>query len=430
MNDLSTTQPLDNDHAGIRLQTLYAINEMLRAAAAGMDFPTILPQLLQTARRELGSQAGSIILLQDDGHTEQVWQQENGDQPPPALSDGDLLRQGVTSWVAANQQTALVSDTRSDKRWLPLPPASRQAPWSAICAPLLARQTVAGFLVVLKSGAFQLTQDDARWLEAVANLTAAAMENTRQTQNKPASSQAELEEMRDELMTMLIHDLQSPLSNIISSLDLVNQEIDAHTHPLAATILDIARRSSQRMRNLISSLLDISRLEAGQPIADHSRVSPADLIAAAQEAVLPILQQRRIRLILDLEPDLPDVDADADMIERVLINLLDNALKFTSPEQSLTITARHDTTNAGNVLIAIADQGPGVPPPYRQAIFDKYYRIPGRHSGMGMGLGLAFCRLAVEAHGGRIWVDEAPGGGATFYFTLPANAAADTKTDE
>lgn len=430
MNDLSTTQALDNDHAGIRLQTLYAVNEMLQTAAgAGLEFAAILPRMLQTVRRELRSQAGSIIILSDGGKPEQIWQQEHADQTPPALAGSDLLRQGVTGWVMQNRQTALIGNTLSDRRWLPPPPGDTPLPWSAICAPLLSHQAVAGFLVVMTPGAFQLNQDDANWLGAVANLTAAAIENTRLPAANAVAAQAELEALREDLMAMLLHDLQSPLSNIISSLELVNQELDAHGNPLVVAILDIARRSSRRLRALISSLLDISRLEAGQPIADRSAVSPAALIAAAQEAVAPVLQQRHVRLALHLEPDLPDVDVDADMITRVLINLLDNALRFTSAEQSLTITVSHDTTNAGNVLISVADQGPGIPPIYRQAVFDKYYRIPKKDGSQGIGLGLAFCRLAVTAHGGQIGVDEAPGGGALFHFTLPASAAADQKTN-
>ncbi len=554
MNDLSTTHALDNYHAGIRLQTLYAVNEMLQTATAGPEFPAILPQMLQTVLRELRSQAGAMIILKDNGDIEQFWQHEDSEQTPPSLAGSDILRHGITGWVSQNRQTALIGDTLSDKRWLPPEPSATPFPWSAICAPLRARQTITGFITVMKSGAFQLSQDDACWLEAVANLTAAAIENSRLlddnqrrayenaqqraqaaearylslfegsmdpiiltdaqgiildanrvatqflgyqrdeltgmpitllhpaqtafvtpagiqalpaevqihidhaiTRDKTAipvevcvkrlktgdaeilqwihhdiSKKVELEKMREELMAMLVHDLQNPLSNVISSLELVNQEIDARTHPLAITILDIARRSSQRLRTLISSLLDISRLEAGQPVSDQTNFSPARLITAAQEAVMPVLQQRRIRLVLNLEPNLPDVDVDPDMITRVFINLLDNALRFTPKEQSLTITASRDTTNGANVLFSVADQGPGVPPRYRQAVFDKYYRIPNKNGGKGIGLGLAFCRLAVEAHGGRIWVDQAPGGGALFSFTLPlaANAAASNNTNE
>ena len=430
MNDLPTTQALDNSHAGIRLQTLYALNEMLQTAAGvGLEMPAVLSRVLQTVRRELRSPAGGIILLSDDGKPEQVWQQEHADQTPPALVGSDLLRQGVTGWVMQNRQTALIGNTLSDRRWLPPPPGDTPAPWSAICAPLLSHQAVAGFLVVMTPGALQLNQDDASWLGAVANLAAAAIANARLPAANAIAAQAELEALREELMAMLLHDLQSPLSNIISSLELVNQELDAHGNPLVVAILDIARRSSRRLRALISSLLDISRLEAGQPIAERSAVSPAALIAAAQEAVAPVLQQRRVRLARHLQPDLPDVDVDADMITRVLINLLDNALRFASPEQSLTITASHDTTNAGSVLITVADQGPGIPLIYRQMVFDKYYRIPGKNNSKGMGLGLAFCRLAVTAHGGRIWVEDAPGGGALFCFTLPVSATASQKTD-
>lgn len=236
------------------------------------------------------------------------------------------------------------------------------------------------------------------------------------------SKQVELEEMRQELMAMLIHDLQNPLSNIITSLEMLGHELDALTNPTSMAILEIANRSSQRLRALIRSLLDISRLEDGNKLMDRSVLSPHQLIQEARLALLPVLQQRHIHLYVHTEENLPEVDVDADMMTRVLINLLDNALKFSEKEQSLTITAHRDKTNADFVLIRVADQGPGILPIHRELVFDMFYRIPGKSAGKGIGLGLAFCRLAVEAHGGRIWVDEAPGGGALFSFTLPVAA--------
>jgi two-component system sensor histidine kinase KdpD len=114
---------------------------------------------------------------------------------------------------------------------------------------------------------------------------------------------------------------------------------------------------------------------------------------------------------------------DQDMITRVLINLLDNALKYSDGGHNVTVTGQL-VPGEHLIQVAVADEGPGIPEAQRAAIFDKFYRIHGEGTAKGLGLGLAFCRMAVEGHGGRIWADEAPGGGAMFAFTLPVEVPA------
>lgn len=243
------------------------------------------------------------------------------------------------------------------------------------------------------------------------------------------SQQIELEEMRGDLTAMLVHDLQSPLGNIISSLELLRYELPPDVDPVLDSIVDIAARSSRRLQTLIRSLLDITHLEAGHPISDAGYVALIDLIDDAREVVLPALERRQVKLKLDLEAYLPQVFVDGDMIGRVLINLLDNASKHTPESREVNVTA-HMHGSDGCVLVTVQDQGQGIPPQYREAIFEKFRRLQGKNAPKGMGLGLAFCRLAVEAHGGQIWVDDAPNGGARFNFTLPTRPFVSNLTDD
>ncbi|MEW5986506.1 MAG: ATP-binding protein, partial [Chloroflexota bacterium] len=232
------------------------------------------------------------------------------------------------------------------------------------------------------------------------------------------SEQLELQALREDLMAMLLHDLQNPLGNIIASLELIGYELNPSENEHLATMLDIAKRSSERLRVLIRSLLDVSRLEAGEAIAERRPVHLPRLVEEAAEFVQPSLLRRRLTLRLKLEPDLPAVYVDEDMIRRVLTNLMDNATKFSEDGKGITVEAS-SLFEETRLLVSVSDQGPGIPDEYRQLIFDKFQRLPGKDARKGMGLGLAFCRLAVEAHGGRIWVTDAPGGGAKFNFTLP-----------
>ncbi len=234
------------------------------------------------------------------------------------------------------------------------------------------------------------------------------------------SKHVELEEMRRDLTAMLFHDLQSPLGNVISSLELLSYEIPPMDpgSPLLY-MLDIAKRSSERLQTLVRSLLDINRLEAGIPIMERVLVDIYDLVDEVREIERPNFEQRRVAFVEALAPALPDLYVEEDMIRRVLVNLVGNALKYSMEGQQITVAAEL-TEDQGGVLFSVSDQGMGIPVEFRQSIFEKFERV--RHSGAdskGLGLGLAFCRLAVEAHDGRIWAEDAPGGGACFRFTIP-----------
>jgi signal transduction histidine kinase len=145
------------------------------------------------------------------------------------------------------------------------------------------------------------------------------------------------------------------------------------------------------------------------------------LIREAEEMVRPNLERRNITLEINFGPVLPHLFIDDDMIRRVMINLLDNALKFSSDGKKITLDAAYKP-EANHVLISISDQGVGIAEQFRQSVFDKFHRVQAQGGPKGLGLGLAFCRLAVEAHGGRIWVDESESGGARFNFVLPTSS--------
>jgi PAS domain S-box-containing protein len=232
------------------------------------------------------------------------------------------------------------------------------------------------------------------------------------------SKQVELEVMRDDMTAMLFHDLQSPLSNVITSLELLQMEIPPESDDTLQMMLDIAMRSSRRLQTLVRSLLDINQLEAGHPVSNRSTVDVYKLIDEVHEIERPHFEKRDIEFVREMDANLPLIYVDEDMIRRVLINLVDNAIKYgyDSKQISVVITA---VPEREEIYFSVRDQGPGIPLQYRQTIFDKFERIQRESESKGLGLGLAFCRLAVEAHHGRIWVSDAPGGGASFNFNLP-----------
>ena len=231
------------------------------------------------------------------------------------------------------------------------------------------------------------------------------------------SSRVEVEEMRQDLTAMLLHDLQSPLGNVISTLELLRMQMGSDGDAMTLELLDIASRSSGQLQRLIASLMDISRLEAGQPVGQQTTIALPKLIGDAYEMDEPNFARRGVVLHRLLPDDLPLLYVEPNVISRVLLNLFDNALKYSRDGEQITVEGR--AIDNGEVLISVSDQGNGIPKEYREIIFEKFRRIKNDSSSKGLGLGLAFCRLAVEAHGGRIWVDDAPDGGARFNLTLP-----------
>jgi len=225
-----------------------------------------------------------------------------------------------------------------------------------------------------------------------------------------------LDNLRDDLTAMIYHDLRSPLANIISSLDVLSTTFPPENSEMAQSVLMIARRSTARIQRLISSLLDVNRLESGQPIGERQSVSLSMIVKDAFDAVQPMAENRHQTLVSTLGVRLPHVYVDMDMIRRVVINLLENASKYTPQRGRIELGAKPD----GNWMqVWIQDNGPGIPLADQERIFDKFTRLKGKDMPAGVGVGLAFCRLAVQGHGGRIWVESNPGQGSRFAFTLP-----------
>ena len=232
---------------------------------------------------------------------------------------------------------------------------------------------------------------------------------------RDTSERQALDELRTDLTSMIFHDLRSPLGNIISSLEVLQTTLPKDDEA-ARSVLSIATRSSRRLLRLVESLLDLGRLEAGQAVLNKAESSIGALIVEAVEEVLPVAEAKGHVIQFELAPDLPTVTADVDMIRRVLINLLENAIKYTRAEGRITVSARRD---GSQVLVGVRDTGPGIAAHDQQRIFDRFTRVQRSGRTKGLGLGLAFCRLAVGAHDGRIWVESELGKGAIFYFTLP-----------
>lgn len=239
------------------------------------------------------------------------------------------------------------------------------------------------------------------------------------------SANLELEQLRADLAAMVYHDLRGPLHTVNSSLSMLGRLLVNSDNNAVLNFIQVGMRSTRQLSRMVESLLDIQRLEEGRAVLDRKTTSLHSVLANAAELVQPLATEAKQRLSFKLEDDLPLIKIDGDMILRVVTNLMENAVKYTPEGGTITLGAQvlEDT-----VRISISDSGPGIPKNMQRQIFDKFSRVKYSDVPKGVGLGLAFCRLAVEAHNGRIWVESDVGSGSNFIFSLPLEAQPIAKT--
>jgi two-component system, sensor histidine kinase and response regulator len=226
--------------------------------------------------------------------------------------------------------------------------------------------------------------------------------------------------LRNSFARFLVHDLRNPLGTALANLEVLGERLgpEPHGDNDAAIVADTAH-ALRRLGAMVRDLLDLDRFERGQLVPQPSVFRLGEVLAGLQRDLKYQCDEAGTPLRLDEAADV-EVTADRALIERVLANLLDNALHHGPPGAPVVVEV---AAEAAAVRVRVVNRGPEVPPADRARIFEPFVRVGPTCPSRGAGLGLAFCKLAVEAHGGRIAVEDAPGGGAAFVFTLPGGGA-------
>lgn len=227
----------------------------------------------------------------------------------------------------------------------------------------------------------------------------------------------ELEKLRDDLIHMIVHDLRTPLTSIIGGLQtVVDTEYDCE---ITQEFVPMAISGANTLLEMVNTLLDVNKMESGQMMLELADIDFGETVRVALEQVEGLAREHEDKVDTALADDCPTIRADAEKLRRVLINLVGNAVKFTPDGGTITVGSSCD--EAG-LTFWVQDTGPGIPPEYRERIFEKFGQVDGegRHRKNSTGLGLTFCKLVAEAHGGRIWVESEQGRGSTFYVFIPA----------
>ena len=372
-----------------RSSTLYAVSRDLAAARTR-------PELARVTLRHLHDLFGGSVMLilpDVDGRLDVV-----AEMPPQEGTRRDL---GVAKWVFEHGESA-------GRGTQTLPAAD------AVYVPLATPDRVLGVVGVRPEPLDRLSDPSQRQLlESLLGQAAVALERTKLAEEKRiVHLEFEAEQLRTSLLSSLSHDLRTPLAGIEGAASSLAED-QGHLTPatrreLALTIVDEARR----MTRLVANLLDMVRVESGALGVHRGWHVLEEVVGVALLRAGDRLAGRAVTT--DLPATLPLVPIDDVLIEQVLINLLENAAKYTPSGSPIDISA---VARSGEVQMTVADRGPGVPPGESELIFEKFHRAE-RGAG-GVGLGLAICRGIVKAHGGRLWVDPREGGGAAFRFTLP-----------
>jgi two-component system sensor histidine kinase KdpD len=258
-----------------------------------------------------------------------------------------------------------------------------------------------------------------RLLATFANQIAGAIERARLAEEAERSRVLEqVDRLRSALMGSVSHDLRTPLASIKASIsDLADPDLPLSAED-RAMLLRTTEEETDRLTRLVSNLLDMSRIQAGALRLQRTATSLDELVAGVTDRLQRSLA---LEVIVDVPHDLPMVDVDHLLVDQVLTNLLENAARHGGPSTRVEVTAA--PVGPGWMEIRVADHGPGIPEAERVRIFGQFYRLgAGGRGPAGTGMGLAICQGVVSAHGGEIWAEPTPGGGATVVFRLPALA--------
>lgn len=380
-----------------RADALYAMSRDLAGAVDADD-------LARAAVQHIGDEFDSrvAVLLSERGEKLLII----GDDE--IVSGMDEAAQRIAEWTLEHRQWAgrgAEHEPHSDTLYIPL----------------IASRGAVGVLCLRPAASDRaLSAEQTALLQTFANQTALAVERAQLADEAgQAQVQVQTEQLRNALLSSVSHDLRTPLTAINGAASaLLDGDIalDATTRrDLTQSIYDEANR----LNRLVGNLLDMTRLESGNVQVRKEWQLFDEVIGAALARAEPQLAGRAVTA--DIPADLPAAPLDAALIEQVLINLLENAAKYTPPGSPIEIHARAD---ADALIVEVSDRGAGIAPGDEERIFDKFYRANGARADAtsterGSGLGLTICRGMVQAHGGRIWASNRAGGGATFAFALP-----------
>ncbi|HOG45371.1 MAG TPA: ATP-binding protein [Anaerolineae bacterium] len=393
-----------------RLRALLPVHELSRTLVATTDLERLTTQVASLAARETGASFCSLLLLDDEAQELYLAATSGaGSKATRRLKLGE----GIAGWVAKTGETMALQGALAEDGAVVC--AGEGA--SSVCLPLLAQGRAIGVISLVKAaGAPPFTEADTDLLTILAGGAAAAIANAQLFTHLQRAYErlAELDHRKSEFISLAAHELRSPLAAVITYATLIEGDLSDEARDHLHVILEAA----MRLNLLLDDLLNLRNLDTGTAVLHPEPVALDAATGQALGALVHLAQAKEQQVSLALPPELPQVFADPQKLQIILLNLLSNAIKFTPNGGLITVEALPDRSQ---VVVSVRDSGIGIPDGERERIFERFYQVADslRREQGGLGLGLSIVKGMVEMHGGRIWVESQPGRGSTFSFSLP-----------
>lgn len=413
------------EQAERRALELQTAAEIARDTTSTLSTDVLLRRIVTLVVERFNLYQASIFLLDDSG-TYAVVRESFGPAAEQLKERKHKLAVGsrsVVGTVTATGEPFILNDVTTSTMYYPNPllPETR----SEMALPLRLGNRVIGALDLQSRNLNAFRKDELSGLTILADQIAVAIENARayELAQKAVEEMREVDRVKSQFLANMSHELRTPLNSIIGFSRVILRGIDGPINDTQKQDLTAIYNSGQHLLNLINDILDLSKIEAGKMELSFSDVNMTDLINSAMSTAVGLVKDKPIKLITEIEDNLPIVRADATRVRQVLINFLSNAAKFTD-EGSITVRARRVRSPEGKpeLMVTVTDTGPGIAEEDRSKLFLPFSQVddsPTRKTG-GTGLGLSICRSLIEMHGGRIGLLESTVGvGSTFFFTLP-----------
>ena len=398
---------------------LTALNELFQRLSTSLDLQHVLQTVVTASCQILKADIALVSLIEDDGRHLRPAAVHGMDSA--SLSDlrWPMEDELVATMLETGQPYVFTQSSPAPEQYHPLlTTLQREGLVCGASVPLLLDGQPIGFLDVGHRGTRHYSAEDRTFLSALGQEAAIAVRNARlyQAEKRQVEQLQALERLQASFVSSVSHELRTPLTILMTSLALLREQGDACPPETRQELLETIEHHAERLEALVTDLLEVTRLEAGQVTLSRQPTDLRTIVRRTVQAFAPLTEERQQEVVLDLPPHLSLVSVDRRRIEQVLNNLLSNAHKFTPKGGHIRVSVRD---REEEVEVSVQDDGPGIPLSEQERVFEKFYTGSTSRGLAGIGLGLYIARQLVSLHGGNIWVQSQPGVGSTFYFTIP-----------
>ncbi len=414
------------------LKRVYEINSVISSI---FDLNELANKILTIIFPVFDADRGSIMLLDAETGELQPFAMKQREDDAGDSSEVAFSRT-IARRVLETEESVIALNAPEDERF------SRRASImdahikSAMCVPIRGRTDKHGVIYVDHRGsAGHFSDDQLQLLTMVANSAGIAIDNIRlyednlkinvlkavnEEMRETNRKLVELEALKEDLINMVVHDMKNPVTNAMMGIDMIELDSEGHLTDEQMRYLRMIKQNHEKLAEMTGNLLEISRLETGKIELKRSSIDVPQVMDRVIERYAAVLETEKKTIHVSVVPEVDHVIADENLFERIIANILSNAIKHSYPKGKIFIRVNPAEERRG-VLVSIEDHGEGIPKEYHERIFEKFSQVHLREMGhkTDTGLGLAFCKMAVEAHGGTIRVESEPGKGSCFTFSLP-----------